>query len=146
MSINLIGMLIILFFLVLGVGYIIFLIIPTGQADTIYRDYRIGENAFTVHFLREKDCFLDTYDIKITICEPHLPPPSRWAYIKQCFKTKVYREVYWRPALETISFEDFIIQEIEYVIEKEERKVRLEKEWQDLRETNNIVIEKGEKK
>ena len=142
MSTNLIGMLITIFLFVLGIGYFIFFIIPAGQANTIYRDYHIGENAFTVHLLREDEPLLDTYDIKITICEPHLPPPSRWAYIKQCFKTKVYREVYWRPAFETISFEDFVIQEIEYVIEKEERKMRLEKEWQDLRETNNIVIEK----
>lgn len=132
MSANLIGMLIILFLLVLGAGYLIFLIIPTGQANTIYKDYRIGENTFTVHLLRENDYLLDTYDVKITICEWHLPPPSRWAYVKQCFKTKIYQEIYWRPALETISLEDFIIQEIEEVINKEKRKACLEKEWQDF--------------
>lgn len=137
MSANLIGILIILFFLVLGIGYLIFLIIPTGQDTTIYKDYRIGEDVFTVHLLREEDYLFDTYDVKITICEPHLPPPSRWAYIKQCFNTKVYQEIYWRPALEKISLEDFIIQEIESVIDKEKRKVCLEKEWQDFCKTNN---------
>jgi hypothetical protein len=142
MSTSLIAVLIAVFIFVLGVGCVLFFIIPTGQADTIYKDYRIGEDVFTVHLLREKDCLFDTYDVKITICEPHLPPPSRWAYIKQFFNTKVYQEIYWRPSLETISLEDFIIQEIEDVIKREKRKACLEKEWQDFCETNNIVIEK----
>ena len=142
MSTNLIGILLTLLFFILGIGFIVYLFILTGQDTTIYRDYRIGENAFTVHLLREEDYLLDTYDVKITICEPHLPPPSRWAYVKQYFNIKVYQEIYWRPSLETISLEDFIIQEIEEVIGREKRKACLEKEWQDLCETNNIVIEK----
>ncbi len=137
MSTNLIGMLITIFLFILGVGYVLFFIIPTGQADTIYKDYCIDDNAFTVHLLREDEPLLNTYDVKVTICEPHLPPPSRWAYIKQFFNTKVYQEVYWRPSLETISLEDFIIQEIENVIGKEKRNARLEKEWQDFCKTNN---------
>lgn len=139
MSINLIGILIAVFLFVLGVGYVLFFIIPTDQDTTIYKDYRIGEDIFTVHLLREKDCLFDTYDVKITICEPHLPPPSRWAYIKQFFNTKVYQEVYWRPSLETISLEDFIIQKIEEVINREKRKIYLEKEWQDFCKTNNTA-------
>jgi hypothetical protein len=135
---TLIGILIAVFLFILG----LFFIIPTGQADTIYKDYCVDDNAFTVHLLREKDYLFDTYDVKITICEPHLPPPSRWAYVKQCFKTKVYQEIYWRPALKTISLEDFIIQEIKEVIKEEKKKVCLEKEWQDFCKTNNIVIKK----
>ena len=129
MSTNLIGILLTLLFFILGIGFIVYLFIPTGQDTTIYKDYRIGENTFTVHLLRENDYLLDTYDVKITICEWHLPPPSRLAYLKQCFKTKVYQEIYWRPSLEKTSLEDFIIQELENVIAKEKRKACLEKEW-----------------
>jgi hypothetical protein len=73
-----------------------------------------------------------------------LPPRSRWEYSNQFFKIKVYRDVYWRPSLTSISLEDFIIQEIEEVIKTEEKKLKLDKEWEEFCEINNIEIDKEE--
>lgn len=144
MSTSLIAVLIALFFFALIVGYVIYLLIPTDQNTTIYKDYRIGENVFTIHLYREKDCLSDLYDVRVKICEWHLPPRSRWEYSNQFFKIKVYRDVYWRPSLTSISLEDFIIQEIEEVIKTEEKKLKLDKEWEEFCEINNIEIDKEE--
>ena len=144
MSTSLIAVLIALFFFALIVGYVIYILIPTDQDITIYKDYRIGKNVFTIHLYREKDCLLDLYDVRVKICEWHLPPRSRWEYSNQFFKIKVYRDVYWRPYLTSISLEDFIIQEIEEVIKTEEKKLKLDKEWEEFCEINNIEIDKEE--
>lgn len=136
MSTSLIAVLIALFFFALIVGYVIYILIPTDQDITIYKDYRIGENVFTIHLYREKDYFSHLYDVRVKICERHLPPRSRWEYSNQFFKIKVYRDVYWRPSLTSISLEDFIIQEIEEVIKTEEKKIKLDKEWEKFCEIN----------
>jgi hypothetical protein len=130
--------------LILGIGCIVYLFIPTGQDITIYKYYRIGENVFTIHLLREKDYLSDLYDVRVKICEYHLPPRSRWEYSKQFFGIKVYRDVYWRPSLTSVPLEDFIIQEIEEVIKTEEEKLKLDKEWKEFCGINDIEIDKEE--
>ena len=144
MSTSLIAVLIALFFFALIVGYVIYILIPTDQDITIYKDYRIGKNVFTIHLYREKDCLLDLYDVRVKICEYHLPPRSRWEYSKQFFGIKVYRDVYWRPSLPSVPLEDFIIQEIEEVIKTEEEKLKLDKEWEEFCEINNVKINEEE--
>lgn len=127
MSTNLMGILIALFFFGLVVGYVLYVIIPTDQDTTIYKDYRIDNHVFTVHLHRDGD-----RDVQIKVCEWHLPPRNRWQYTTQFFKIKCYDEKYWRPCLTQLNLENFIIEFLEEIIATEAEEERLDKEWEEF--------------
>ena len=106
----------------------------------VYKDFYVDDShVFTIHLSKEYDGFFDATDIRIDVYEKHLPPTSRFEYLKQSFKLKRYDYRYLRSYDDT-PLEYFIYEMIQNILKKEKSIIKREKNYQDFVDSSDNII------
>lgn len=96
-----------------------------------YKNYRIGKYLFTVEIVKGCDFLGDYYNI--TIRDRHDVPQNFFERIKLKFNDGyVIGNSYWRPLFDKESFERFVLDKLDFIVENKFKVEEANTMWEGL--------------